>query len=431
MDFLSPGKKIKALRKQLNIKQVELEAIGVSRNYISMVESDKRNLTGKTLENFLNFIQDKADMLGIKVNLDTDYLLMPEKEEARNYCNMKLKSTLNHEGLNEIINIGKQYNLTDILVTVYFLKADLLYDECHYDTAFLYYYNILDIYINNNDDNNKGYIYLKLAICKLMVLSYEEALAYFFKSYFYCNEFNDKINLQKCIFDIALTYKKIDEYDNSLLYIDKFLNIINPQEHIVQYIDAIIIKCNCYASKGDFKTSIDIYNSTIDYFDNIPNVSLGYIYNNLGENYLNLNNLEQSVTYFDKSIQIRTLYDGSTLSHSLIDKSKVFIKQNLYNESIYLIKEGILLAEKYSDIEYIIKGYEILEDIYIKLNDKDMLEGIYLSLIETLKDGNSLRLLGIYIKLSIFYTENNNVDKSKEFLYEAEKLHRSLKRKDS
>ena len=120
MDFLSPGKRIKALRKQLNIKQVELEAIGVSRNYISMVESDKRNLTGDTLKKFLKFIQNRADELDINVNIDTTYLLLPEKEEAKNYCALKLESNLNHENLDELIKIGEKYNLVDILITVYF-----------------------------------------------------------------------------------------------------------------------------------------------------------------------------------------------------------------------------------------------------------------------------------------------------------------------
>jgi len=90
------------------------------------------------------------------------------------------------------------------------------------------------------------------------------------------------------------------------------------------------------------------------------------------------------------------------------------------------LNEGISLGKKYSDIEYVLKGYYLLEDIYIELNNKGKLEEIYLLLIETLRGIDSIKLLGIYIKLSILYMENNNVNKSKEFLYEAEKIQKSL-----
>lgn len=427
LDFLSPGKRIKALRKQLNIKQVELEAIGVSRNYISMVESDKRNLSGETLEKFLNFIENRADEFEVKVNLDTNYLLLPEKEEARNYCNEKLKSTLNHECLDELIEIGEKYSLTDILLDVYLLKANLLYNECCYNNAFIYYYKILEIYIDKNDDKDKAFIYTKLSKCKGMTLSYEEALVYSFKSYFYCNEFKDKINLMNCMFNICIIYKKLGEYDNALIYIDKLLNIINPKDYIHRYIDAIIVKCNCYASKGEFRTSIDIYNSTLNNLNNIPGIPLGFIYNNLGDAYLNLGELEYALLYFDKAISTRTLFDKSTLSHSLIDKSQVLIKQKYFDNSISLIQEGLALSKKYSDNEYILKGYNLLEDIYIELNNKVKLEETYLLLVEFLKDMDSIKLLGIYIKLSILYMKCNNIDKYKEFLYKAQELHSSLK----
>jgi len=426
LDFLSPGKRIKTLRKQLNIKQVELEAIGVSRNYISMVESDKRNLTGETLKKFIKFIQNRANELDINVNIDTTYLLLPEKEEAKNYCVLKLESNLNHKDLDELIKIGEKYNLVDILIKVYFSKADLLYDECGYNTAFIYYYKILEIYIDNNDDKNKAFIYTKLTKCKCMTLSYEEALAYSFKSYSYYNKFNDKINLIHCMFNISIIYKKLGEYDNSLLYIDKLLNILTPKDNISNYIDTIIVKCKCYAAMGDFKISIDTYNSTLNTFNNIPSVSLGYIYNNLGDTYSKLGELEYALLYFDKAISIRTVFDKSILSHSLIDKSTVFIKQKFYNNAVSLLNEGISLSKKHSDIEYILKGYYLLEDIYIESNNKGKLEEIYLLLIETLRGVNPIKLLGIYIKLSIFYMENNNVDKSKEFLYEAEKIQKSL-----
>lgn len=427
MNFLSPGKRIKALRKQLNIKQVELEVIGVSRNYISMVESDKRNLTGETLEKFLNFMENKANELEVKVNLDTNYLLLPEKGEATNYCNSKLESFLNHEGLDELIEIGEKYSLTDILLDVYLLKANLLfYDDKLYNAAFIYYYKILEIYIDKNDNKNKAFIYTKLARCKINTLSYEEALAYSFKSYFYCNEFNDKINLMNCIFNICIAYKKLGEYDNALIYIDKLLSIISPKDYIHRYIDTIVVKCNCYASKGELKTSIDIYNSTLNNFSNIPGPALGFIYNNLGEAYLNLGELEYALLYFDKAISTRTIFDKGALSHSLIDKSQVFINQKYFEDSILLIQEGLKLAKKYSDNEYILKGYNLLADIYIKLNDKVKLEETYLLLVDSLKAIDSIKLLGIYIKLSILYVEINNIDKHKEFLYKAQELHRSL-----
>jgi len=202
LDFLSPGKRLKALRQQLNIKQVELEEIGVSRNYISMVESDKRNLTGVTLANYLKFMQNKADELETNVNLDVNYLLLPEKEEARNYCNMKLDSTSSHKNLEEVIKIGEKYKLEDILLKSYLLKGNLLYDENSYNTAFIYYYKILEIYNDNKDNSNKSFAYIKLSKCKIMTLSYEEALTYLFKAYSYCKEFNDDVLILEIVYII-------------------------------------------------------------------------------------------------------------------------------------------------------------------------------------------------------------------------------------
>jgi tetratricopeptide (TPR) repeat protein len=427
LDFLSPGKRIKALRKHLNIKQVELEAIGVSRNYISMVESDKRNLTKGTLEKFLEFIQNKADEIGVKVNLDTSYLLLPEKEEARNYCNIKLESTLNHQGLDELIKIGEKYNLIDILLKVYLLKANRLYDENLYNTAFIYYYNILDIYINNNDDKNKAPIYLYLSKCKINTLSYEEALSYLFKANFYCNEFNDKTNLTKCIFNIALTYKKLGEYDNSLIYLEKLLTLFDFKENLNKYLDIILLKCICYFEKKDYQTALNIYNSTLDKFKGNLGFYEGMIYSNLGLIYLEINEPNNALSYFNKAISSKKASGSNKVYTSIIDMSLVYIQEHLYYKAISLLYEGISLAKEYSDKEYIVKGYYILENIYIELNDKNNLKEVYLLLIENLEDIDSVRLLGIYIKLSILYMEINNVDKSKECLYEAEKIQKALK----
>ncbi|MEW8994011.1 helix-turn-helix domain-containing protein [Clostridium sp.] len=422
MDFLSPGKRLKALRQQLNIKQVELEEIGVSRNYISMVESDKRNLTGETLENFLKFMQNKADELETNINLDVNYLLLPEKEEARNYCNMKLDSTLGHRYLDEVIKIGEKYKLEDILLKSYLLKGNLLYDENSFNTAFIYYYKILEIYNDNKDNTNKSLAYIKLSKCKIMALSYEEALAYLFKAYSYCKEFNDTTNLTNCLYNIALSYKKLGEYDNALIYIDELLNLCDCDNNLTLYIITIILKCNCYLNKKDYHLALTIYFDILDNFSENIGIYLGMIYNNIGLIYCELNEIDKSIDYFSKAISFRKVHDIERVNHSIIDMSSLYVKENSYDKAIELLYESIALSEKYSDMEFTIKGYLVLEDIYINLNDKNKLEEIYLILVEILKDVDLIKVLDIYIKLSLLYMEMGKYDKSKEILYEAKNV---------
>ncbi len=426
MDFLSPGKRLKALRQQLNIKQVELEEIGVSRNYISMVESDKRNLTGVTLANYLKFMQNKADELETNINLDVNYLLLPEKEEARNYCHMKLDLTLSHKNLDEVIKIGEKYKLEDILLKSYLLKGNLLYDENSYNTAFVYYYKILEIHNDNKDNSNKSFAYIKLSKCKIMTLSYEEALTYLFKAYSYCKEFNDDTNLRNCLYNIALVYKKLGEYDNALIYIDELLNICDCYTNINVYIISIILKCNCYLKKKDYHLALTIYFDILNNFSENIGVHLGLIYNNIGCIYCEINEIDKSIDYFNRSISFRKVHDIKNLNSSIIDMSSAYVKENSYDKAIELLYEGIALSEKYSNIEFLIRGYSILEDIYIKLNDKNKLEEIYLVLVEILKEIDVVKVLGIYIKLSLLYMDIGKYDKSKEILYEANNVQKLL-----
>gem|GEM_PF-6891668 len=67
-----------------------------------------------------------------------------------------------------------------------------------------------------------------------------------------------------------------------------------------------------------------------------------------------------------------------------------------------------------------------MEDIYIKLNDNNKLEEIYLILIEIFKDIDLVKVLGIYIKLSLLYMDMGKYGNSKEILYEANNVQKLL-----
>lgn len=328
-------------------------------------------------------------------------LLLNEETKARDYCINKLKLKLNSDELDEIIHIGQSNNLLDILASAYIEKGNLLYTQRLFNEAFTFYSNTLNLYNNINvKDDDFIYIYNKLAKCKLMTLCYEEALSYLCICYSYTLENKDKKNYNNCTFNIALTYKKLKDFDNCIFYTDKLLNSINASENFTMYIECIILKANCYIEKNCTSKAILLYEELLhDFKDKLGN-NLGFVYNNLGLAYLDENNLECSLSFFEKAINFRSINDKPRLSRTLIDISNVFIKKGSYNDAILSLSHGLKLSKEYSNKEHLLLGYELLEKIYKELNDIDKLKRLYIEMLDTLKNIDPIVTMEIYTKLS-------------------------------
>ncbi|MEG1254795.1 tetratricopeptide repeat protein [Clostridium sp.] len=342
--------------------------------------------------------------------------MLTEEHKARSYCNDKLKLKLNFNDLDEIIDIGKKHNFLDVLSSAYIMQGNLLYEENLFNNAFLQYYDALTV-SNALSDKDKMYIYNKLAKCKLMTLHYEDALAYLCKCYSYSVQFKDTFVTRSCIFNLALTYKKLGEFDNAILYIDKLLDSWDFHDNFDKYIETIILKANCYIEKNQHNIAIEIYMNTLNKFGDKLGSLLGYIYHNLGLIYLDINELVNSLNCFNKAISIKSAFNNINLASSFIDKSRVYMKQNLYHEAISLLEKGLTLAEEYSDKEYLLNGYKLLEKAYIALGNDDKLEEVYLRSLKTLDDIDNCKLLDIYMKLSMLNPSYLNYEKRAEFLF--------------
>lgn len=261
------------------------------------------------------------------------------------------------------------------------------------------------------------YIYNKIGKCKLLMFDYKEALSFFKKAYGEAMILNESNTIKNSLYNLALTYKRLEKYEDSLAYIDNFMNICDASQNIDEYISGTIIKANCYIDKRDCNKTIQLYKSVLQSLNNIPEILLGYIYNNMALAYLELNKLEDSLAYFDKSIYIRETSDLENLSHTLIDKSKIFIKNDLLSQACELIYKGLNLSIKYNDKEYIMKAYKLLEAIYIKTNDIEELEKIYLNMLDILREkSNKEDLLIIFSKLALLSLDNNKHDMCRLYL---------------
>ncbi|MBZ9634474.1 helix-turn-helix transcriptional regulator [Clostridium sp. FP1] len=427
MEFLTIGEKIKNLRKILGIRQEELTSIGVSRNFISMVENNKRKLSLKTAELLIEIFKSKSKEIGTNLDIDEKYLLKSPQEEAIEYCNEKINDILLIDEIDKLIDICSRYSLLDILSTLYVKKGNILYSHGKCGEAFTYYYDALIFYNSINSIEVKAFIYNKLGKCRLQMLEYFESLSFFTKAYNLSVIGNYKLVERNSLYNMALVYKKLNKIDDALEHINKYIDICDYDIDFFDIIDARVLEANCYFSKNQYNKSIQIYKETLNKKDQLKYPMLGNIYNNLALAYLEVNDCENSLLYFDKSQELREASDKSNLHRTLIDKSNVFIKNKIVNEATNLLTKGFHMSVAYKDLEYTISSFNMLEKIYIDLCDNKRLIYLYEEMLDILSSRENIQsILLIYIKISnklaLINIENNDMEKCKNRLKTLNKL---------
>jgi len=403
VEFLNPGEKVKNIRKLLGLKQEKLEEIGVSRNFISMVEHDKRKLNKRTAAKVLSVFQNQAKELDIDLDIDVKYLLTSASDEATSYCREKLNSDFTMDEIEQLIELCNKYKIVeDILPNLFMKKADILFDKTIYNEAFVEYYNALEIYKDKKDIENKALVFNKLGKCKLNTLDFTESLAYFIRSNNLSSECNNLTIKQHSLFNLAIIYGRIDKLEEAHTYINNFISICDSKNDLYEIIQAEVLRAVYYAREGKYEKSIETYLKILVKETQIKDATLALIYNNLGSDYLEFNDLENSMECFNRAQHLRETRDTSKLCRTLIDKSKVFIKNKLTNEAIKLLNEGLDMAIIYSDLEYLISGFNLLEEIYSSLQDDNALNLLYNKVLYILKNkANNQYLANVYAKICL------------------------------
>lgn len=421
MQFLTPGEKVKKIRKYLKISQRDLQDEYISRGLVSMVEIGKRELTNNVALRLAEKFKQKAKELNVKLELDKDYIMRSPSEDAEIYCLKKLEECNSIDNINEIYEIACQYDLTKIKAMFFTKKADLNLIKKQYSEAFINYNKAIIIYQNIKQYEMLPSLYCKIGYSKAEVAQYKDALAYFDISQFYLTLYKDIKVQQKVLYDAALCYKKINKYDIALEYINNFLFCYKDKDYIYYY--ANILKANCYEDTGQYDIAIEIYNCLYKELSNHNNSLLGYICNNLAIAYLKKSEFDKSLEYFNKSEVIRKSVDEKYLDHSLIEKSEVYIRKHNYAKAIKLIEQGLKYADSYNDYEYLLKGNYKLIQIYESINDNIKVKETYLVIIEILNQQNNfIELNSVYIKLSLIYLNENDIKNAKYYLSLSQKL---------
>ena len=427
MEFMSGNEKIKLLRKQLKMTQQEFQDLHFTRGYLGLLENGRRNITLQASRIIAEKFMKKAKELGLDLELEEDYFSRSIKDDVRLYCEKILENDLSIDQLNKIMNIVEKYSLNVIEAKVNRKKGDIYFEENQYLEAYKSYFYSMDILRGDGLNPEICYVYNRLGYCKFLLLDYEESIVYFNKAIYNAKVFKEEKILMYAIYNLAIGYSCINKFKEAIEIINEFTEKFGIEKYFLNYVYANILKANCYEGLNEIDNAIIILRDLIELIkgnnDDESIKLLGLIYNNLGSLYTKKEELSRALDYYNKSQHIRNKVDNKNVSHTLIEKSNIYINKKLYDEAIMIIELGLEKASEYNDYEYIFKGYELLEKVYYELNMKEEIEKIMESAIDILKHINNVDLkIKYYIKLQKFYFKNKEYEKAEKCLYMIQSL---------
>ena len=338
-----------------------------------------------SLEMSLKFAEKTNDKVDILLNLSNE-LKNNDPDKALNYAQEAygLSEEADYEKgiLNSMIRLAQIYwMITDFKTAMDFaMKSKEMAEELSavkelalslhiigrvysdlgdYDKSSEYYFECLKLYEQIND---------KLGIAKS--LSYigrlyfqqqntEKALEYFFRSLNIAKEINDRKGIANGLYNVGIAYGTLEDYEKLNQYLKEAVDINkefgDKKWEGINYINMGVIN----QKQKNYDIAFENFQQALLIFENLKHTFfLDKCYINLGDYFLETNDIEQSLEYATKAFE-------SAEKHGLL--KNVHNSAELLNK-IYLVKKDTLNAFKYNIIKYQMKDSLNIEKSNTKLS---------------------------------------------------------------
>jgi tetratricopeptide (TPR) repeat protein len=425
LKFYNPGEKIKQMRRKFRVNQSELECVNVTRAFISMMESEKRNVSKATSRKLAEKFREVASRFHANLEIDDEYFSRTPAEDARYYCENELKreDTISHKELEALIKIEIEFNLEDLLADTYRMNGVMYKKEKNYMLAFENLNNALGKYKELRNGKAQAEVYCNLGYCKTKKTDYEDAIFYYKKAIYYAKEEDDNLIFFKASHSLALAYGSLGENEKCLEIIENNIlnNSVQPEEHFLY--NAKLMRANIYDATGKLDEAAKEFFEIVEIVRYKDEPTLGLLYTNIASYYYKTGNYDKSLRYISESQRIKTKVNKELLSSTLILKAKVVFAQGLYDEGIMLLGLAIDLAQQYKRFDNLQEAYRELVKVLETNKDWERLKESateFLSICEDneLQDG---KRYAIY-KLAEVTAIQGNSDESINLLHRLDPL---------
>ncbi|MCM1989061.1 hypothetical protein [Oceanirhabdus seepicola] len=269
MEFgiITQGYRLREIRKKLELKQEDVSGNEITRNLVSMIETDKATLTEKAAKVIHGNLKDVIKKRNIKCDVNIDEIFITEKDQAEEIFTRYLKyieeiGILAEEKLENMLFLLNKYNMNSNKVFMYKKLAENFETSGKYEKA-LKYFNLANEFavMSNIDHEVHEEIILSLTHCCSELNLHEEVIRVIDK-YMDNNEERDitKSNHIKILYNKSVTLKLMKRYDEALDTLKKIQ--ISYSKKITDnnmFIKSEMIKGNCYREKGYYSRALSIH----------------------------------------------------------------------------------------------------------------------------------------------------------------------------
>jgi tetratricopeptide (TPR) repeat protein len=363
LEFYSPSEKIKLMRKKFRINQADLESVNMTRAFISMMESGKRNVSKASSGKLVSKFKELAMKISVTLDIDDEYFSRQPKDDARYYIEENLKINNSNKELEELITIATDFNIDDLLAKIYESYGEKLLAEKDYLNAFMKFRLALGKYQEIGDFNKQALLYKQLGVCQERRGEYGESEYYFKQAINNSLERNNFDLYYKLKLNMAIVYAKSKQYTKCIELLDE--SILNSEAKVdnILLINAKLTKANALMELSDSR-ALKEYLDLVDEIGDTNDFILSALYNNIAEFYYNTGDFNNSLKYVNKAQALKIKVNKMALPSSLSVKGKVFFKLGLFEESTMLFNLAIDIAEEYKVFDMLFASYKDLAEAY-------------------------------------------------------------------
>ncbi len=436
MELLSPGEKIRRIRKELGLKQEDITNEEVSKSLISMIEKNKRALSWKTAKIIANCLNKYYRNTGYQIT--PEYLMETEQDlvkkdfvKTMNYLYSIMESdVLDVEYVNEcfekLMVLIRPWGLKKEMIELITLRGKFYCLTYQYNEALKDFCSALEYYLEEKDYSEVARIYNQMGMINHMLMRIDQALTYYTKAYDIASEHNiiNRIRIKiEAIYNLILCYRNIQRYDMALQYVIMFKEIEwnHPMYDIYNH-QVMLMEGNTYREIKNFEKAEKIYFKLLQKARTLDNNTLFLVYESCSIHYREQGQVDKALNYIDKALKMKSSVKASYIPNILIAQAKCQMLLKRSVEAINTLKDGLEKAEKIYKNEMIIDFHFTLAQVYIRLDKLDIALKYIQDIEKVIIENNiEFKMYDLYSFYSEIYCRLGNVTKGLEYITKTRK----------